>query len=133
MFTSITLRYVGGSLDPQLITSSLEVLPTKYGKAGDVVNSTSGKGRVLKKGFWEWSKKADSGDKSQLNDQIAEFESVFHKVFDKLNTQKNCLHAWVDIHIIEESESFPISFPLSSKSIITLGKTGLLVDVTITN
>ena len=42
MFLSITLRYIGNSLDPQSITSSLGVIPTKCGKAGDVIGSTSG-------------------------------------------------------------------------------------------
>jgi len=133
MFTSITLRYIGEKLSIDSISTSLGVLPTASGSSGDSVKSTSGKERVLKAGFWEWSIKAESDQINQINDQIESFGSVFNKVLDKLGSQLGCSHSWIDIHIIEDAENFPVSLPINSKSMSILSKAGLLIDLTISN
>jgi hypothetical protein len=133
MFTSITLRYIGEAIEPASITSSLGVAPTKHGCSGDLVSSTSGKGRVLKTGFWEWSIKGDSDHSTQLNDQVAKFTDVFGLVYPKLSSQLNCSHSWIDIHIIEENENFPLSFSISNDAMKALSSTGLPIDITVTN
>lgn len=143
MLISFTLRYLGESLDPDLITSSLGVLPTECRKKGEKIVSPRAKVRFIKKGYWEWSIKDDCENLTRLTPEscvlnsldrlISDFEITFGKVYRLLNSQLNCEHSWIDIHIVSDEElGAPVSFVMSSKSMSILSKTGLLVDFTIT-
>ncbi|MFT7562351.1 MAG: hypothetical protein ACI93R_004289 [Flavobacteriales bacterium] len=140
MLISLTLRYLGESLDPEVITSTLGVSPTECRVKGEKVVSPRGKVRIIKKGYWEWSVKNDCSDLPekidesviQLDKLVADFDAIFHDVIGLLNTPLNCEHSWIDIHIVSDETGASVSFPLSNKSMSILGKTGLLVDFTIT-
>jgi len=140
MLISLTLRYIGVALDPEVITNTLGVSPTECRKKGEKVVSPSGKTRIIKKGYWEWCVKSDCDDLTegqaesgiQLDKLVTDFDIDFHAVISLLNTQPNCEYSWIDIHIVSDELGAPVSFPLSSKSMSILGKTGLLIDFTIT-
>ncbi len=67
----------------------------------------------------------------QLDNMVEEFNVTFQKTMHLLNKQPNCEHSWIDIHIIDD-ECESVSFPLKNSSISILNKSGLLVDITVT-
>lgn len=142
MFISLTLRYLGDNLDPENITVALGVLPTGSRIKGEIVVSSNGKKRTIKKGLWRWSIKSDCDNETEERDEsgilvkldrlVLSFESTFREVMSVLDAQPNCEYSWIDIHVIGDEDKLSVSFPLSNKSMHILSKTGLLVDFTAT-
>lgn len=141
MFISLTLRYLGDNLVPENITEALGVLPTESRIKGDIVVSSRGNKRTIKKGFWEWSIKSDRNEQTEERDEsgilvqldrlVSNFESTFREVISVLSDQPNCEHSWIDIFVIADDADSSVSFPLSNESMNNLSKTGLLVDFTV--
>jgi hypothetical protein len=133
MLISITLRFTGDLLDPEEITSILDVIPHVSRRKGDVRIYSSQKEVVSKFGLWEWRSK-DSSETLAITAHIDRLKSVFEHAYDLFPNLPNVKNSWVDICIVGsevEGADSSVSFLLDKESMVKLSEIGLPVEFTI--
>lgn len=132
MLISATLIVSGDLLDPEEITAKLGVVPHVSRRKGDRRIYRSGKEVVAKFGLWEWRSK-DASKTLTIDDHIGRLRNTFEHVFGLLPNLPNAENAWVDIHMVTDSEESVtnVSFLTNTKTISTLRDIGLPIEFTI--
>lgn len=50
--STVSIRFHGKALDPEMLTTTLDCYPTEAGKTGEVLTKKSGTTRKVREGFW---------------------------------------------------------------------------------
>ncbi|MFZ1548663.1 MAG: DUF4279 domain-containing protein [Candidatus Nitrotoga sp.] len=133
MRITITLCFTGDLLDPEKITSILNVIPHVSRCKGDVRVLPTKKEIVSKFGLWEWRSK-DASETLTINDHINRLKSTFEHVYNLFPNLPNVENTWVDICIVDskgEGGDSSVSFLLDKESTVVLRDIGLPIEFTI--
>lgn len=133
MLISVTLRIAGDLLNPEEITTMLNVVPRVSRRKGDVRVSSSKKELVSKFGLWTW-KSEDPSNTLTISDHINRLKSTFEHAYALFPNLPNVENAWVDVCIVDsegEGGNSSVSFLLDKESAAALSETGLPIEFTI--
>lgn len=133
MLVSVTLVVSGDLLDPEEITTILNVTPHVSRRKGEVRVYSSQKEIVSKFGLWEWRSK-DSSETLTINDHVNRLKSTFEHAYGLLHSLPNAENVWIDIHIVAGDEAESVSsvvFLMDTETISTLRNIGLPVEFTL--
>lgn len=131
MLKDLSLIILGDLLNPEKISSTLNVKPNTTRLKNMLVPSVSTKPIIAKTGLWSW--KAISTSELSFDDQIMEFNSVFKEVACKLIDLPNVSEIWLDFCLIDDNTKGFNSFSLSAESLKIISKARLPTKFTVYN
>jgi hypothetical protein len=133
MHISLTLIISGDLLNPEEITSILNITPHVSKRKGDIKILKSQKNIVAKFGLWEWRSRDLNGILS-LKDHVEALSSTLSLVKQKLFSLPNAQNVWIDLHFVtkdNEPKNSSITFLIEPETIAALYKMGLPVEITV--
>jgi hypothetical protein len=132
MLIFVTLRIMGDRIDPEHISSVLQIQPSTARKTGSVRLLSSGQEIKQRCGIWAFSTR-DLLDSMVLDDHIQFIAQALGNAIVDVVKLPFVERAWLDICVVEsdiEQNSRGVVVGLSEKSIEIIDRIGVPIEIT---